>query len=224
MGTSVQKPWKLYVSAGACSLAPHIVLRELGIDFELVVLSIIKGFPDDYRRVNPKLRVPALQFDHDNVLTELPAIMTAISQQVPTSNIMGSTDLETCRVYEWLNWLSGTVHDQAYGGLLRPARFTNDPALHDVLKEKARETIKDCYIQIEQKLQGIHAVGDNFTAVDAFLYPIYRWGNWHVSLPMKESYPKYTALIENMLKMDSVRAALRAEGTDCLFRRAGPVC
>jgi glutathione S-transferase len=202
---------KLFIAPGTCSLATHIALRELDIDFELVVLNLSQGFPEWYRLINPKLRVPVLEFEDGSILTELPAIMTAISKRKPERNFMGKTDPEQCRVYEWLNWLSGSVHVQGYGPFLRPQRYADDPVHHDALKEKAKQTLMGCFDTIEEKLNGVHAVGDNFTSVDVFLLPLYRWGNSFLALPMKTSYPKYTALVENVVRMGSARDALSAE-------------
>jgi glutathione S-transferase len=156
-----------------------------------------------------------LQYEDGSLLTELPALMTAISQLAPASNLLGGTQTETCRVYEWLNWLSGTVHDAAYGAWLRPARFLDDVGMHDALREKARRNIEGCYAMIEERLGsegGVWAVREGFTAVDVFLFPIYRWGNWHLGLDMREMYPMFTALMGKVLALEGTRAALRAEG------------
>ena len=63
---------KLYFSPGACSLAPHIILRELGVEFELVQVDLFSKkteFGDDFFEISPHGRVPALQLDGQEVLT-----------------------------------------------------------------------------------------------------------------------------------------------------------
>lgn len=85
------------------------------------------AFPNWFERINPKLRVPAITVD-DETVTEVPEIATLISQLAPEMGFMGHTPLQTVRVYEWLNYLSGTVH-MAFGqALLRPHRVSDDPA------------------------------------------------------------------------------------------------
>lgn len=203
---------KLWISPGACSLAPHILIREAGLDFETIKVAVRGGFPQKHRNINPKGRVPILQLG-DETITEVPAIMTAISQMCPEKHLLGKTNLEIVRSYEWFNWLSGTVHAQAFGGLLRAGRFSDDEGAFASIKEKSRRTIEESFDAIEGKLKGVHAIGDEFTAVDGYLYVFYRWGN-EIGIGMKGKYPKYTRLVEEVIKRDSVKAAVKEEGID----------
>jgi glutathione S-transferase len=202
----------LWISPGACSLAPHIVLRETEIDFETVVLNVKGGFPAEYRHMNPKARVPIFQLGNE-IITEVPAIMTAISQFCPDKHLLGKTNLEIVRTYEWFNWLSGTLHAQAFGGVRRPHRFSDDPETYDAIKAKGRQTVEESFEFIEGRLTGHHAVGDSFTAVDAYLLVMYRWGT-ETGIDMRKNYPKFTNLVKHVLKRDSVKAALKEEGIE----------
>jgi glutathione S-transferase len=204
---------KLWISPGACSLAPHILLYEVDVPFDLVTLSVKAGFPKEYSQINPKRRVPVLQMD-DNIITENAAIMTAISNLRPEKKLLGKTDLEIARTYEWLLWLSGTLHGQGYGGLWRPTRYSDEEKTYGSIQAKSRETIAECYDYIESRLVGPHAVGDAFTAVDAFLLVFYRWGN-RIGFDMK-SYPKYTTLVSRLAERQSVQRMAAKEGIDIL--------
>ncbi len=115
----------LWISPGACSLAPHILIREAEIDFKTVVISAKAGFPEELRDVIPKARVPIFQLG-DETITEVAAIMSAISQISTKKNLLGKTNLEIVRTYEWFNWISGTLHGQAFGGIRRPHRFSDE--------------------------------------------------------------------------------------------------
>jgi glutathione S-transferase len=113
-------------------------------------------------------------------------------------------------VLEWLNWLSGTVHGQAYGGLWRPQRFADDETLHPAITAKGRQTVADCYAMIDARLTGPHAVGDGLTAADAFLYVLYRWGVG-IGLDMRGAYANFTRFAENLAQrpVASARACNR---------------
>jgi len=203
---------KFYFAPGACSLAPHILLHEIGLSFTPIAMRIDETrteFTKDFHLINPKMRVPVISLDGE-IVTEVPAVATAIASLAPGMGLMGRTPLDTVRVYEWMNWMSGTLHGGGFGHLFRPGRWSDDPAAFEGIKKKALECIRDCFDAIEGKLVGIHAVGGAFTAVDPYLFVWYRWGN-STGFEMKEKYPKYTALVENLVKRPAVKATLEAE-------------
>ncbi|OJD14966.1 hypothetical protein AJ78_04749 [Emergomyces pasteurianus Ep9510] len=190
---------KFWHKPGSCSLAPHILLRELGLDVEAINVAD----PSSLGVINPKLRVPVLSID-DEIITEVPAILTALVEfGPPDRKLLGGTLIETARVYEWMNWLSGHLHGLAYGGLWRPGRYSDDTNALESIRVKARLNVIDAYTFIESRLRGLHAVGDSFTVVDPYLLVFYRWGI-SVGLDMEQDYPKYTALIANLIKRDAV--------------------
>ncbi|RDW68719.1 glutathione S-transferase family protein [Aspergillus mulundensis] len=209
---------KLFFTPGACSLAPHILLHETNLDFTPLLIKpngLEVDFPSDYKALNPKMRVPVIVVDGE-VVTEVPAICTLISQLSPNNKIMGATPLETVRIYEWLNYLSGTVHAAGFGLLFRPWRWTvsGDEEVHVGIKEKARENIRAAFELIEGRLteESTFALGDELTAVDAFLYPLYRWAV--VSAFDLVPYPKLGSLIRRLEGRESVRIVLEKEGLE----------
>ena len=203
---------KLWYSPGACSLAPHIVLLEAGLQFDLV-LSKVGKFTHEFMELNPKSRVPVLSFDGE-IITETPAILTAIALLVPDKHLLGQTTLETARVYEWLNYLSGTLHGQGFGALWRPGRFLDDESVFPQLQEHALKTIRQCYSFIEDKLsfkKSYYAVGKYFTVVDPFLFVLYRWG-YRVKIEMRSEYPHFAAWAARISIKDSVIRAMETHG------------
>lgn len=203
---------RLWYSPGACSLAPHILLNEIGLDFEPVRVPIREGAleTEEFGRLNPKRRVPVLALDRE-VITELPAIATALSLLKPECHLMGKSLLDQARAYEWMNWLSGTVHAQGFGCLWRPQRFSDDQGAHESIVAKGRKTVADYLATIDAKLIAPHAVGEGFTAVDAFLLVFYRWGNI-IGIDMRTAYPNYARFAEGLGLSASVMKTLQAEG------------
>jgi len=158
------------------------------------------------------MQVPAITLDETDTITENPAVATVISNLVPEMGLMGRTPIETAKVYEWMNRLSGTLHGGGFGHLFRPQRWTatDDEAVFEGIKKKARVCIENCFERIEEKLVGVYAVGGQLTAVDPYLFVFYRWGN-AAGFEMREMWPKYTKLIENLVERPAVKAALEAE-------------
>jgi glutathione S-transferase len=189
-------------------------LREARLDFELIKQRVGPNIPvsESFRAINPKLRVPVLAID-DEIITEVPAIFTAISTLAPAQHLLGSNDLGILRTYEWLNFLSGTLHAQAFGPLFRPQRFAPETATHDALRKQAVSRIRECFTYIDGKIVGNHAVGDSFTVVDAFLLVFWRWAKRvKLSLDLEGAYPKYSALAASVMGRDSTKEAISAEG------------
>lgn len=205
---------KLWYSPGACSLAPHILLHEVRIPFDAVETSLAEAanLTDEFARLNPKQRVPVLSLDGE-VITEVPAIATAIANLAPERHLLGRTALDRVRVYEWMNWLSVTLHGQGFGALWRPQRFSDDPGVFESIKAKALKTISECFEVIESRLTGPYSTGDRFTAVDPFLLVFYRWGNG-IGIDMPKATPSYTIFAQGLVQPDSVAAAFAAEGID----------
>src|SRR3954464_15888097 len=105
---------KLYYTPGACSLSPHIVLREAGFPVELKKVDLasknIEG-GGDYLQINPKGYVPALELPNGEVLTEGPAIVQYIADQNPDSRLAPKAGtLERYRLQEWLNFITSEIH------------------------------------------------------------------------------------------------------------------
>ena len=211
----------LYGLQGACSMAPHILLQEANLEHDKTIWKkeeLLKdggfSYPEDFKALNPKAKVPVLAADNE-VITENPAIFTLISQLAPEKNFLGKTPLETVRVYEWLNYLSGTLHGHAFGMFFAPQRFVDveDESLVKHVAAKAKTTIDACYKYVDGKLEGkTFAVGDDFTAVDAYLFVFYQWGAVAAQLPMEKDYPNYAKLVAEIGKRPSVLATLKAEG------------
>jgi len=178
----------LYFSPGACSFAPHVVLREIGLTFDLRKFSTAdrSNYSPEYLAVNPKGRIPALLID-GFTLTENPAILAYLGRRFPEAGLYPSTAAEDeARCLEWLAWSS----NQASG-------HTN---------------FQRCLAEIDAHLtRSPFAAGSHFTVVDSFWLVFYRWG-MRQRYEMKTLYPAYTRYAEVLSERPSVVAALAAEG------------
>lgn len=213
---------KLCHQRGSCSHAPYALLLEAGLDFDAI--EVVPPFTKEYLQLNPKARVPILIIDDKEVITEVPAILTYISHLVPERNFLGSSSLENVCVYEWMVWLAGTLHGQAFGLYWRPQRYIDNFSEEEAvkLKEKGFKTVLDCYSMIEDKLgtsssaassselhRKFFAVGDSFTAVDVYLAVFYRWGK-EIGVDMSV-YPNFTELWNALLKRPAFVESLKRQ-------------
>jgi glutathione S-transferase len=198
---------KLYFSPGACSLSPHIVLIEAGLGYtteKVDLRSKLTASGTDYRAVNPKGYVPALELEGGHVLTEGPAVVQYLADQAPEKGLAPPNgSFERYQLVSLLNFISVELHKN-YSPLFRP-----DNA--EAVKQLARQNLAQRYPYIEQLLEGKeYLLGDRFTVADAYLFTITNWaGKVGVDLA---AFPHLQAFQARVAARPAVQQALREEG------------
>jgi glutathione S-transferase len=198
---------KLYYSPGACSLSPHIVLREAGLPFELVLASMkTHQLADgtDYYAVNAKGYVPLLELNDGQRLSEGPAIVQYIADQVPASKLAPAAGtMARYRLMEWLNFITSELH-KGFSPLF-------NPAMPEEAKVLARAKLTQRLVWVDTQLEGkSYLMGDTFTVADAYLFTVAGWGK-HVGVeiaPLKH----LSAYMGHVAARPAVQQALKAEG------------
>ena len=105
----------LFYSPGACSISPHIALRESGLAFEIVRVDLGKKTygPDgaDYLKVCPKGYVPAVRLSDGQMLTENAVMIQYIADLVPEKHLATAAGtFERVRFAELLNFIATELH------------------------------------------------------------------------------------------------------------------
>src|SRR5215510_14217483 len=158
---------KLYYSPGACSHAPHILLREAGLDFQLEKVDLGAKKTEsgaDFNAINPHGYVPALQLKDGTVITEGPAIDQYIADLVPAKKLAPANGTpERYKMQSWLNFISTELHKQ----------FT--PMFSKAVPEDYKKAQLEKILGRVETLNGQlskqnYLLGDSFTAPDAYLY------------------------------------------------------
>jgi glutathione S-transferase len=204
---------KFYYSPGACALASHIALEEAGAEFEPVRVALAKGEQNtpEYRRINPKGRVPALAVD-DWIITENPAILRFVARSNPTAKLWPEDPRAEAACAEWMAWMSCTVH-AAYAHIRRAERYaTGDEAIENV-KAKGRESCREIWAAIDAKLaQGPWAAGEQYSVADGYLQVFWNWGKGPVlGYDMAKDFPNWTAHARRMAQRPAVQRAFARE-------------
>jgi glutathione S-transferase len=199
---------KLYFSPGACSLSPHIVLQEAGINAELesVDLKAKKTKSGaDFTKVNPKGQVPTLVLDSGDVLTEGPAIVQYLADRKPESKLAPAAGtLERYKLQEWLNFITSELH-KGFSPLFNPAT----PADY---KKIAADGIGKQFALVDAQLGkvGPFLMGAQFTVADAYLFVMTTWTKY-VGIDLAK-WPKVKAYSDSIAARPKVQAALKEEG------------
>ncbi len=198
---------KLFYTSGACSLSPHIVLREAGLDFsiEKVDLATKKTeHGEDFLKVNPKGQVPTLLLDDGSVLTEGVAIIQYIADQVPDRNLIApSGTMARYHTIEWLNYIATELHKG-----FSPLFNSQTPPEYKTI---ARQKLEKQFQYVNSVLENQHFVlGSHFSIADAYLFNIMSWA---IALQIDLSaYPAITDYLKRISERPAVSAALKAEG------------
>jgi glutathione S-transferase len=198
---------KLYYSNGACSLSPHIALREAGIPFDLVRASTKTHKLDDgtdYYTINPTGAVPLLELDNGDRLTEGPAIVQYIADLAPNSKLAPANGtFERARLQEWLNYITSELH-KGYSPLF-------NPATPDAYKPIVLDNLKKKYAYVDGKLaERDYLMGNQFTVADAYLFTVSNWAKF-VQLDLSP-YGNIVAHSARVAARPKVQEALKAEG------------
>lgn len=199
---------KLYYSPHACSLSPHIVLREIGAAFDLVQVDLgSKQTADgrDFLAVNPKGQIPALELDDGAVLTEGVAIVQYLADTHPNAGLIPAAGtIERARVQETLNFVSSELH-KAFGPLFNPATSEDG-------REAAKAVVSGKLDLLEAQLADGREwlAGANFSPADTYAFVVTRWTGFQgIAL---DRWPHVQAWLGRVEARPAVQVALTAEG------------
>jgi glutathione S-transferase len=197
---------KLYYSPGACSLAPHIILREAGYEFDLEKVDLAKKTTaggEDYNKINSKGYVPALKLDDGKLLTENIAIDQYLVDHKEESSLAPKAGtMERYRFIEWLAFISTEIH-KSFGPLFKPAT-------PEATKQAQKDLLAKRFDYLAEQLKGKQYLMDDFTAADAYLFTVLNWtGKVQIDL---SKWPVLETYMTRVRARPQVQAALKAEG------------
>lgn len=199
---------KLYYSPGACSLSPHIALREAGLPFTLERVDTKTGRTEtgaDYAVINPKGYVPALELDNGAVLTEGATIAQYIADLAPQAELAPKAgSFERARLQEVMNFIASELH-KAFTPLFLPGSTEAG-----MVAAKVHVARRLSYIESLLADGRSHVLGERFTIADGYLFTVASWAD-HVGVAL-DAFPKLRAFLTRVGSRESVQGAMRTEG------------
>jgi glutathione S-transferase len=199
---------KLYYKPGACSLASHIILTEIGKPFAIEKVDTQTKRTEngkDFLAINEKGAVPVLETEDGDILTEGAAILQFIADSNGAEALAPKPGtLARARVQEMLNFTASELH-KAFGPLFSPRS-------DDKAKEAARAEVARKFDWLESRLSDgrKHLTGDAFTVADAYAFNVAYWANF--TGIRYSPWPKLKAFIDRVAERASVKTAMKAEG------------
>jgi len=193
---------KLYYAPGACSLATHIALSESGSDYSLDKVDFKSRQTEsgaDFNSVTPKGKVPVLEMDDGERLTENATILGYVADKTGKLAPQPASP-ERLRLQEWLNYIATELH-KGFSPLF-------NKALSDEAKQVFRTNLDKQFSYVEGRLGGDYLTGSAFTIADGYLFTMLRWAN----ATGVGFGPKLTAYFERVNARAGVKRALQEEG------------
>lgn len=199
---------KLFYSPNACSLAPHIVLRELGLAFDLIKVDLqqhLTELGEDFYRLNKKGQVPVLQLEDGSFLTEGAVISQFLVDQFERKDLLAEINtVERYQTLSWMNFIASEIH-KAYS-----------PFFHESYGEESKTVfsmiLNKHYAWVDQQLDGQnYLTGSNFTIADIYLFVVTRWADF-IGLDLGH-FIHLTAFMQRIARRQTVQDAIAAEAS-----------
>lgn len=201
----------LYAAPGSCSRVPCIALEEIGLAFDYHTVVFLKGEhkSPEYRKLNPKGKVPCLIID-DEALTENVAILSYLNSRFPEAELLpvAADELEGVRQIADLSFVSSTLHPIVTR--IRMPQFFATPNASRSVHEAGCNAMQEYFELIEARLKNQQWwYGDNWSVMDGYLY----WVHWRVTgagFPT-EDYPCFNAHAMRSEERPAIQRALARE-------------
>jgi glutathione S-transferase len=198
---------KLYYAPGACSLAAHIVLEESGEKYDLQRVDLAKGEQktEAYLKIHPQGRVPALQLDSGENITENTAILPYLGKRF---GLWPREAIAEAQALSLIGLFAASVHP-AHAHISRPERYASDAAVFPMLQDMGRKTFHGHLEQIDRMLSGRQWLSEQYSVLDPYALVFYAWG-LRRELPVAD-LNHYSAFKDRMLARPAVARVLADE-------------
>ena len=205
---------QLFYTPGACSLASHIALEEVGATYDLQRVDFASGEQRSpaFLAINPKGRVPALATDR-GVLTENPVILGYIAQTFKDAKLADNDDSFNFGDMQAFNMFLATTVHVAFAHIFRPERYVDGEVAIAAAKAKAPESLRAAFGLIEEKLSDGRPFvqGERYTVADPYLFLFERWYGGR-GIGDLGAFPRMATHHERVGAREAVKRALAAEG------------
>ncbi len=206
--------YKLYYYPLNASMAPHIVLKVLGVDFELLTVDRDNNAQKskEYLALNPAGRIPTLVAG-EQAIFESPAICVYLAETHPEAKLIPSIgDINRPQFFQWLMYLTNTLQAEQMV-YFYPARHTSDDSAVDAIRATQAQRVADIFALLDNELVGKdYLVGDSATVCDYFLFMLVFWSDGFKKMAL--DYPHLTKYFQHLVQDSAVKHVCEVEDCD----------
>ena len=206
--------YKLYYYPNNASLAPHFLLHEMKLEYELLLVdrkSNEQKF-SEYLKLNPAGRIPTL-IDGETILFESPAICIHLCEQHPEKGLIPPLGSQARPMFfQWLTYLNNTLQAEL---MVRyyPHKHTTSESAIPAITEAQDERIAESLLIIDEALTDKqYLLGDKISACDFFLFMLLKWSLGVKKSPM--SFPHLNAYLKRLAQYPTIREVCEFEKID----------
>jgi glutathione S-transferase len=206
--------YKLHYYPANANVAPHMILEEIGIEYDLHFVDRTKNAQKspEYLKINPNGRIPALE-DRSLILNEAAAIVLHLIDNHPEAGLAPKLGtLERARFYQWLIFLTNSLQEELMVWQYPERVGGEDLAAIEVIKRGVEARAGNFLDVIENHLKsnGPLFLGNALSAADFYFVMLARWARPMANPP--RSRPHIAKLLDRMTALPSVRRAYEREG------------
>lgn len=194
-------PYIIHGARGSGSSIVEAACAEIGADYELRDLDVRaeEQRGDAYAALNPQRKLPTLQVDGGEILSESVAILLTLDERHPSAGLLpppGSR--QRAQALRWMLFMATELYP-IVEIIDYPERFAPAAAGHEAVRERAKEIWHQRWLVVEANLAGApYCVDSGFSATDLYIAVLSRWD-------LKETWRR-----EHLPKVEALAAAVRA--------------
>jgi len=202
---------KLFYMPNACSMGIHFLLEEIGAPYELEKVDFTQGaqYQPPFVSLNPKSKVPVLQLDDGQTVTEFPAIAFYLGRTFPQARLLPEDVLGQARALELLDYLVATVHMRGFTRMFRTATFTPNPADEPQVVAQGRAFIEKGFAVLEPVLGDQDFIMGDLSIVEGALFFLEHWARFRADIKMP---PNFEAHLDRLLARPAAQQVRAVEG------------
>ena len=167
--------YQLYARQGAGSLAPQMLLEEIGAAYELAWISKAPADIDALLRISAAAKIPVLVLPDGTVVSESAAILIHLTNAHPAAAlapVAGSS--AHARFLQWMVFLSANVYEAALR-FFYPERYSaaGEAAAADIKRQALANWTS--HLEVVHAALSPYVLGTELSAADHYLYMLASW-------------------------------------------------